>query len=504
MRKCFASLSAVLLGLFVLVGSELTRVTVEAAESPRASRGETDVAGDARDLLDRGAAIYANQCASCHGDKGQGVADRYERAFGGTRTLSWLTRRIERTMPEEDPDLCVGEDAAAVAAYLHRMHYAPDAQSKRRTPPPRELHRLTAEQHRQSLADLLMSTSADRDGPSDDRRGLSAAFYRDGKLRGKPIDRRVLPDADLRFTPDHPLAERFDPKGHSLRLTGSLHAPRSGVYEFVIRSDRAVRLWLNDAGTRGGGGGNEFAQVDRAFIDGWVKSEGVDVYRGKMFLLGGRDYPLLLDFSARNQGVQRDVNPNQKDRPETYLSLRWITPGRADERVIESRYLSPMQSPAVFVSGAAFPPEDESRGFERGVGVSPTWLSAATRAASEASVAAAERYDRQAGERANEAPRARVYLEAILSRAVRRPLTDHERANWIEASLDRASSPREAEDGAATADGSTTDASPTHDPSGPEDAASGEAGFIASFLAVAVLKRYLSNHSSSVVTLRCW
>ncbi|NJN36439.1 MAG: hypothetical protein HC794_04490 [Nitrospiraceae bacterium] len=47
--------------------------------------------------------------------------DKYKEPLYGDRSLASLTRRIERTMPEEEPELCVGEDAAAVAKAVERL-----------------------------------------------------------------------------------------------------------------------------------------------------------------------------------------------------------------------------------------------------------------------------------------------------------------------------------------------------------------------------------------------
>ena len=50
-----------------------------------------------------GPAIYANRCAKCHGDKGQGVADEYDEPLVGDWPIEKLVRVITRTMPEDDP-----------------------------------------------------------------------------------------------------------------------------------------------------------------------------------------------------------------------------------------------------------------------------------------------------------------------------------------------------------------------------------------------------------------
>src|SRR5207237_1277166 len=40
--------------------------------------------------------------------------------------------------------------------------------------------------------------------------------------------------------------EKFDPHQFSIRWDGSVLAPETGSYEFVVRTEHAVRLWVND------------------------------------------------------------------------------------------------------------------------------------------------------------------------------------------------------------------------------------------------------------------
>jgi hypothetical protein len=102
-------------------------------------------------------AVYQEKCASCHGTDGQGVAGVYEIALSGSRSVGELARLIERTMPEEDPEDCVGEEARQVARYMYDEFYSPAARQRKGLDPPLhvELTRLTVEQHRQAIADII-------------------------------------------------------------------------------------------------------------------------------------------------------------------------------------------------------------------------------------------------------------------------------------------------------------------------------------------------------------
>lgn len=380
-------------------------------------------------LLERGEAVYARQCAECHGDKGRGVEGFYEKPFAGDRSLAWLTRRIERTMPEGAADQCVGEDARAVAAYLHTSFYAKPTQGRR------SLQHLTVEQHRQSLADLI---AAFREQPViGAQRGLQVQVYagRSMKQKDPPIAERIEATLDATYTPEHPLYEQFDELGHSVRWSGSLLAPETGVYEIVVRTDQAMRLWLNDGKARGGGISNEITDTDSvAFLDGWLQSEEKTEFRRKVFLLAGRAYPLMLEFSAHNQGVgNKQWQEKFKGKRTSYVSLSWVPPGRA-EAVIPERHLLPERVSEVFVMDASFPPDDASMGFISGAEVSEAWLNASTKAAIQAADYIVEHLDELAGTGPKADDRraaAEAFCERLVGRALRRPLTEAQAERYV-------------------------------------------------------------------------
>ena len=125
-----------------------------------------------------GKAIYLQQCASCHGKSGQGVKGEYEDALYGDWSVGKIKRYIEKNMPEDDPDLCVGEDAVKVAQYVYQQFYSDEA--KFRNAPKRiELTRLTNRQYRESISDLfqinLSNTQDEINGSTSF--GLKASYF---------------------------------------------------------------------------------------------------------------------------------------------------------------------------------------------------------------------------------------------------------------------------------------------------------------------------------------
>jgi Protein of unknown function (DUF1592)/Protein of unknown function (DUF1588)/PA14 domain/Protein of unknown function (DUF1595)/Cytochrome C oxidase, cbb3-type, subunit III len=350
-----------------------------------------------------GEAIYQNLCAKCHGAKGEG-AKAYPEPLLGDKSVLELTRLIEKTMPENDPKLCVGDDAHAVAAYIYDAFYSPTAQVRNR-PPRIELSRLTVRQYRNSLADLIATDQGAPVWPKE--RGLRAEYFKNGHYNDRVLE-RVDPQVTFDFAEKGPLPEKIDPKTFSMRWTGAVLAPDTGEYEFTVHTNQATRLWINDDTT--------------PLVDAYVKSgDNVD-HKGTLFLLGGRVYPLRLEFAKANQGVKDDKHPPAKN---AFITLQWKRPHLPMEP-IDERYLSPKWTPAVFVSSTPFPPDDRSMGYERGTAVNKAWDQATTDGAIETASYVVEHLEALSRSKSDDPKRAekvREYATRFVERAFRRPLT---------------------------------------------------------------------------------
>ncbi len=376
-------------------------------------------------LDQRGAAIFQRLCASCHGDSGQGVAGEYPRPLVGDKSLEKLTRLIERTMPDDDPKQCVGEDAAVVARYVHDAFYSPIAQARNRTARV-ELARLTVGQHRNAIADLIGGLRPVPDGGRDGRadidsdtaHGLRGEYYNSRRVgRGAVVD-RLDPEVRIAFSGASPAHEKLEPEGFTARWSGSLTAPETGEHRIIIRTDHAARLWLNDD--------------DQTLIDAWVKSGDDTEHDASIFLIGGRAYPLRLEFTSRTQGV--DKKKDETKPAEGFIELQWKLPGRVAE-VVPSRYLSPRRTPEVFVVETPFPPDDRSVGYERGTSASKSWHDAAIAAAIETADHVVDHIDRLAGTRKGDSERdakLRHFCARLVERAFRRPLSPEQRERFVD------------------------------------------------------------------------
>ncbi|HET6576019.1 MAG TPA: DUF1592 domain-containing protein, partial [Fimbriiglobus sp.] len=387
-----------------------------------------------------GAALYRKHCAWCHGKAGEG-AKRHPKPLVGDKSVNELAALIDKTMPEDDPDKLDAGQSKTVAAYVHETFYSPAAQARNK-PARVELSRLTVNQYRHAVADLV-GTFRPAVRP-DERRGLHAEYFKTRRFR--PGDReleRIDPEVNFDFGTDSPAKDKLDAHEFSIRWEGSLLAPETGDYEFTVRTEHAARLWVNDP--------------EKPLIDAWVVSGKDKEHRASVFLIAGRAYPLKLEFSKANQGVQKRDKKKPPPAPAS-IALLWKRPHRVAE-VIPQRHLSPGRAPRSFVVTTPFPPDDRSLGWVRGSTVSKSWDQATTDAAIEtagyvvahldelADVKAAGRRKQSdsgnpsdinldgPGARSSDPERdakLRAFCRRFAERAFRRPLTDDLRRLYVD------------------------------------------------------------------------
>jgi mono/diheme cytochrome c family protein len=364
-------------------------------------------AGAGPEAVPAGKKLYLLRCAGCHGAKGEG-GKGYPKPLTGTRSPGELARFIAQSMPP-GPRKCPAPDAQRIAAYISDAFYSPVAQARNK-PARIALSRLTVRQFRNAVTDLIGSFRPAASYGTE--RGLHGEYYKDRRFEA---NERLLERQDAQvqfdFGTDGPIPQKFDPHHFSIRWEGSVLAPDTGEYEFIVHTEHAVRLWVD--------GGRQ------PLIDAWVKSGNETEYRGVITLLGGRAYPLRLEFSKSTQGVDDSAQKKGKPAPKASIALLWRRPKETPE-IIPQRCLLPVQVPETYVVGTPFPPDDRSIGYERGISVSKDWDDAVTDAALEAAHYVTERLTELSGVAAN-APDRPAQLQAFcrrfVERAFRRPLT---------------------------------------------------------------------------------
>lgn len=373
-------------------------------------------------LLERGKTIFAESCASCHGAGGQGVEDAYAEPLVGDLSIPELSKRIADTMPEGEPERCVGADADAVAAYIHETFYSEEART-RNDPPRIRLTHLTGAQLRQSVADLYGRFSGA--APTESKRGIQGEYYEgDRARRNKRKIERADPRIDFDWKRDGP-GEGVTPQEFLVRWRGGLKVDGTGRYEIVVRSTCAFHVNLGS--------------YDREFINNRVQSGDKTEFRKSIVLTGGRVYPIEIELIQRKR---------KTEQPPARISLSWVPPHGVEE-VVPERSLLPVYVPAAYSLQMKLPPDDRSYGYERGLAVDREWDASTTAAAVEfADIAVAELWPdyRRKHRKDSDKNRARLrnFLAEIVETAFRGPLDEHTRRFYIDEQVDKTEDDAEA------------------------------------------------------------
>ncbi|MFK7765681.1 MAG: DUF1592 domain-containing protein [Mariniblastus sp.] len=375
----------------------------------------------ADDKNDLGKNAYITKCASCHGASGEGNKDYFEDPLRGDLSLSELTKYISETMPEEDPDACVAKEADAVAKYVFENFYSAAAQ-KRLNAARIELSRLTVRQYRESVADLIGTFNRPFSVPKE--RGIRAKYFASRnptkeKMLSEQIDATVdFGEAVPHFQPTgkyENIKKEKDPKkdvnlmnqGFSAYWEGGVIPPETGTYEFIVESKNGFQLFVNN--------------LETPLIDRDVRSDDVVEHKGLIYLLAGRPFSLKLKMFSY-------------PKPPAKIRLLWRLPnGR--KSVIPKSALIQNYSAEVAVVSTAFPADDASYGYERGVSVSRQWDTATTEAAIQTANYVAERIWKLAKtkpDKEDKIEKIKWFCHQFVARAFAKQLTDEDRQFFVD------------------------------------------------------------------------
>jgi hypothetical protein len=364
-----------------------------------------------------GQQIFRQLCVNCHGKHGEGVKGKYDDALHGDWSLEKLTRYIDKNMPEDAPEKCVGPGAEAVARYIYDAFYSREARA-RNHPARVELSRLTNRQYVNAVADLLRHFG-EVDAATGQEHGLRGTYFGSRGFNNR-IEERLDRQVCFDFGTNSPFPEKTGTNGFSMKWQGSLVAEESGDYELTLKTPNGTRLWLNDE--------------DRPLIDGSVASGEFSEHKTTLRLIGGRRYPLRLDFFKA---------PRDKSAA---ITLEWKPPHGAVQP-IPAHNLSPDRAITSYVVTTPFPPDDSSVGYERGVAVSKAWDEAATHAAIEVAnhvVKNLDRLSRSKSSDTNRAAKIEAFCREFVETAFRRPLTEPQKRLFISSHLKGAAKPEDA------------------------------------------------------------
>ena len=203
-------------------------------------------------------------------------------------------------------------------------------------------------------------------------------------------------------------------------MAGVLVPPVTGEYTFVADCTDAVELTING----------------RKLVDVKVRSGEQTRHAAKLFLLAGRPVPVFAEVDKRT-GERFGKTPAEQ---EFHAKLLWTPPHRVEE-VVPNRHLLPGSAPEVLTVSTPFPPDDRSTGYERGTAVSAAWDEAATEAAFEVADRLLTTDDgpgtflkiRGKDDAETQLKKAREFAGTWAERAFRRPLTDEQKALYVDA-----------------------------------------------------------------------
>lgn len=369
-----------------------------------------------------GEAIYRDLCANCHGPKGEGVAQKHDEPLYGERSLAALSKYIDKTMPEDEEEKLDAAGSAKVAEYIYNAFYSPAARA-RNNPPRVDLVHLTNRQYRESVADLLGSF-IEQPAPGETT-GLKGEYFESEGMNKKSKHKLERVDAALAFDfGEGAPVEGCSAEQFSIGWQGSLIVEDSGTYEFRVSTPNGARLYLNRDFRDGDRNMRDDSDARRQppLIDEWVSS-GDKVREGtaSAFLIGGRRYPLRLDYFKFKE-------------KRGSIKLEWKPP-HGVWQVLRAPHISPARAAHVSVVSAGFPPDDGSLGYERGSAVSKSWHEATTKAAVATATEVTDRL-RLMVHAKDDAPeyadKLKEFCRTLASRAFRRPLSDEDKSLFVD------------------------------------------------------------------------
>jgi hypothetical protein len=214
---------------------------------------------------------------------------------------------------------------------------------------------------------------------------------------------------------------------------GGLIATQTGHYEFRLQTVNGARMYLNmdPQPNRRKLRDDSSLAGQTALIDAWVGSGELQEKTARVFLLGGRTYPIRLEFFKY---LEDDAS----------VKLEWKPP-QGTWSVLDYNHTITTLPGRLFVSEAPFPADDRSLGFERGSSVSPQWQVATMNGAIEAAAEVVNRLpflagiveDEQDDDETVTVSQDKValvqsFITEFATVAYRRPLAEDERALLLE------------------------------------------------------------------------
>ncbi|MEZ6096300.1 MAG: DUF1588 domain-containing protein [Pirellulaceae bacterium] len=404
-----------LLICWLLIWAQLSTLAVATAQEHKLE----STVHEEQDQLNRGEERYQEICSRCHGDRGQGVEGEFERALDSDLELRELADLIADSMPPESPEICVGEDAEAVAAFVAKISGAKKAATTF------EWMRLTNDQYRQSIVNLFGSGNS-LESPSSET-GLNTTIFQKREGRGQvQLDRKRIVAIDFDWGAEKPVPDLSDEDGFHVVWEGSFLAPETGTYGFQVESKNGYRLFVND--------------LVEPVIGNGISTVDEPVKAGEIVLAGGHWYSLRFEI----QTVKKEQVAARVSWKPPHHEFGLFLPEQSSTELVKRK----------FVPQTYFPADDRSVGFARGCLITPEWDAATTDAALEMSQAVADslnRFVKPNEDSSKHRSDCVAFCQSIAKRAFRRELSPDESQMYVEAFFENDESIQESVKGSLTA-----------------------------------------------------
>ena len=136
------------------------------------------------------------------------------------------------------------------------------------------------------LLSLLIFFAALRLLHAAEATGLLGQYFKNTALEGAPALKRV--DAQVNFDwGEGAPAENFPADQFSVRWSGTVQAPATGKFTFIMESDDGVRLWFDG----------------KLLIDNWTDHGPTEDKTPELQLEGGKRYDIIMEFYESGGGA---------------------------------------------------------------------------------------------------------------------------------------------------------------------------------------------------------
>jgi beta-glucosidase len=117
-------------------------------------------------------------------------------------------------------------------------------------------------------------------GATGNPHGLKAEYFNNRDVSGAPVLTRIDPNVNFNWKTDSPAPGVVNLDAWSVRWTGQLVAPGTGLYEIGANADNGVRVFLNDC----------------RVVDSWTDAAPDKLKSGLVNLTAGEKYALRVEF----------------------------------------------------------------------------------------------------------------------------------------------------------------------------------------------------------------